>query len=483
MFRRLLILALGLMPLLALADSVVQGANGNRVNADANNNLNVVLSTDKPSAGYVRITDENTEFGADVSSAGRLKVGQDTVAFSDRMDGTVINPYLWAVAALTMTTTQASSAITLNAGAITTASTYAVLTSTKGFSASATASLHVAGKFRPSVAPQANSTMEIGWMAATTTTAPTNGCFLRWTPTGEFRAVLNFGGTETLSAVLTNPTTAVDHKFEIVIEDHDCHFNIDGVQVAVIDVPAGTAVPSSASHLPVIARVYTAASPPVTAPQLRVAAVAVHYSDSPNTLDFSDQLTGGGAVSAFSNPESFATTSSWANNATPATCTLSNTTACVTALGGQVIFTIAASTANDSLLFDYTVPPGYLLRVSGVSCAFQNNVALTATGQLFFFAGVEGTAVSLATADSLAAAPPVIAARRIFIGSISFGNIAAAPIGNGGSFHKTFSPALVVHSRTPTTSSGHFQIGMKNPTATGTSATIYGACGVTGYFE
>jgi hypothetical protein len=481
--------ALLLLALFACSRAFAQGAviksgvDTNTASVNTQKELLVTLSPDGGQYGHVALIDMQTGIVPEIMPGGRLSIGHPTQIFFDKTDGTSINPFLWTTSVSTMTVTQASNYIVLNGGAVTTLSTYAMITSEKNPYVLGEFPLEVQARVKPSTIPESNATMEFGWMTATTNTAPTNGAFFRWGSDSTFKAVLNIAGVETLSSALTNPVASSTSLYEIRIYNDAVRYYIDSALVATIPMPTGIAVASSLRRLNIMGRVYTAASPPATAPQLFITQVSATERGPLLAKTWGEIVSDSSQQSAVSDPASFATTSSWANSATPGTCTLSNTAACVTALGGQVIFTIAASTATDSLLFDYTVPAGYQLKVKGITVACQNNVALTATGILAFFAGTQNTAISLATADSLAASPPVIAARRVFIGAVSFGNVSAAPIGSGGSFYTPFDPPLVVDSRIPTSSSGHFQIGMKIPTATGTTCTIQCFAGVVGYFE
>ena len=117
-----------------------------------------------------------------------------------------------------------------------------------------------------------------------------------------------------------------------------------------------------------------------------------------------------------------------ANSTSPASATLSNTAAGYTTLGGRWQFAAPAGAVTDYALFAYQIPATHRFMVKGISISTTNTGAAVATTAtiLDWSLGINSTAVSLATTDSV----PVYGPRRIPLGMQSF--IVGAGIGSQG---------------------------------------------------
>lgn len=472
------------LPALALADvGITNGTN--RAEVNSNLQLRTTSAADGGIVSETQLVGGTSRSGkpqpVDVGPTGRLSVGQPAVAFFDSLDGTVVNPSLWQVSLLTHTVTQPANAILLNAAAVTTINLYSMVTSTRQVQFNGLARPIVEARIKPSTVAEANATMEFGLMAALTNAAPTDGMFFRWNVSGEFRCIASFGGTEATSASLTNPTIDVYSELRLELRDDSVLCYVNENLVATVLIPVGQSHPTVLRKLPMMARVYTAGSAPAVAPQLFIASPTIYVQDLQGASWGEQQIAGSG-YGAWQTPLTpFGQTALHTNNTLAAACTASNTAACVTGLGGVFSMTApAVSAANDWILFDYTVPAGRTLKIYSITCSSYVVTAPAAGGLLMFFAGLESSAVSLVTTDTtVTTAAFAYGARKFNIGSIQH----LLAVGSGGSF--TWSSGrvpLTVTSRTPTSTSGHFQIIVRSPSITAATV-INGACGVTGHFE
>jgi hypothetical protein len=156
------------------------------------------------------------------------------------------------------------------------------------------------------------------------------------------------------------------------------------------------------------------------------------------------------------------------NSTAPASATLSNTAAGYTTLGGQFQFAAVAGAETDYALFGFTVPTGVKFVCTGIVIDTLNTgaaVATTATW-LQWFLGIDGTAVTLASANY-----------RVSLGSQQF-PIAAAIGAQANVIRETFQAPYV------TNSGRFFHVGLKMPLGTATASQIIrGTVRVEGYFE
>jgi hypothetical protein len=460
-----------------MALKIVGSTSGNIAEVDASNQLKVAVSATAAGAGYVKPVSDPDNLGfRSFSKLGTISVGPRSLTFFDPVDGSTVNTNLWTPANVTMTTAVANGMMTLNSGAITTINTSAQVTTIKQaqFINTYTPLYRCLGMVN--TLPEPNATIELGAFNASGSSAPTDGCFFRWNTAGEFRAVINFNGSETQSAALTAPTINVLHKFQVHIKGSTVDFSVDDVIVATVAVPAGQSAPVSTSRLPGAARVYTAGTVPTTGPQLNIAAFVICQTDLDRVKPWSETMAGLGRGS-YQNPVStYGQLANWANNTAPASATLSNTAAGYTTPGGLWQFAAPAGAATDFALFGYQVPPGFQLHVTRTNISSVNTGAAVATTATVLQWGiaVNSSAVSLATADS----PPTSwGPRRVALGMQGY--IVADPIGKTAQdIDRAFATPLV------TDSGRFFHIICTVPIGTATaSQVIRGTAHVEGYFE
>jgi hypothetical protein len=375
------------------------------------------------SDGFIRIHDAfYSSRCAYVSEFGRLRVGMDTMLFYDAFDGTQFNYNQWTSAATTMTLAQANSFLTLNNSALTTINTTARIETQKDFLFLGQFPLYMQFKAKTNITPIANATIEAGFITCTGSSAPTDGVFYRWSPTGVFQCVVNTGGAETV-VTMTAPTVNVVHTFEILIQNRLASFTLDGGTPTTVTFSNTVPTAWTNQQCPGGARVFTGATIPATAPQLSISEFNVAQVDVLSGRDWEEQLAIGMARACWQKPvfaTDWAQTASWSNTAQAASAAvLTNTTApnaWQAALGGEFAFQQPTGTATDFILFAYQVPAGRTLVIRRINISPLVVTGAAGVGgpiQMFWGAGFNCSAVSLATAE---APPTTWSPRRIALG-------------------------------------------------------------------
>lgn len=454
---------------------------------DAHSNLQVNLPTNSDQAGKARMLDANGD-DLDVTENNALRVSLSNVILCDQVDGTAVNTNIWNQSTANLAIAVVNGFITLNSGAITTASSYAILSSIKFMPLYGTLPLRVTVNAKVTNIPEANATVELGIGAVSGTSTPTDGAFFRWGPAGQLFCVINNGGSESSSAALTMPVTDDDgdsvtlppstnviHLFEIEIVEDRVIFYVDDITVATLDVPSGQNYPFNFGRQQIVARVYTAGSAPAAAPQFSIGQVNVVQQDLNKIKPWQHVLVSLGRGAYQSPVTPFGQTSNHANSTSPASATLSNTAAGYATLGGRFQFAAVVGAATDYALFGFQVPAGYQLYINDISISCMNTGAIGGlTGTIIeWFLGINGSAVSLATADGAGTWAP----RRIPLGMQSFGISAAIGTSTSDINRRCDTPLVVDSGR-------FFVVGAQIPAGLATSAQIFRGCVfVNGYFE
>jgi hypothetical protein len=405
------------------------GASGtNQAEVDASNQVKVV--TDETSKMVMCRTDGTP---LRTVAEGRLDVAQDTLLFLDSFDDTAVDARKWTIYQTTMTSAITSSQLHLNSGAVTTASTNSGVMSHARHGYQHESAIYAHAAIMPINLPATNATAEWGFgflASATDRSAPTDGAFFRWKSDGTCECVLSFGGTET-SVAITAPSQNVLHHMEVELNEEECIFEIDGVEVAEILAPASTP-PTASSRLPTFARVYNAGVAPSAAPQLKLAGWAVTQQMLQTGRDsrIIAVTQGEAGISLPTTPYASPVTN---QQVLPAGAAQSNTAAQITAYAGRFNLNAAAgadlTSPVDALLQAVTVPSNRRFICTGyiIHCGVAGAAVVTAT-LLEFSVFFNSTADSLATADGFTTSPqPTYAPRRVFAGTFHFP--AAAAIG------------------------------------------------------
>ena len=422
MNRILTVLVVSLLSVTAEASVAIKGANGNAVNADANNNLNVIQYPNAAgtAAPYERISDREATYGAIVSRTGRLATNSDSIEFFDAMDGSTINALNWLVPVTTMTIAQANGYLTLNNGSSTATSAVARATSNAQFPIIGRWPILVHCRSQVSNLPEANAIAEIGLGNASALTTPTDGVFFRWQSSdATFRAVLNFNSAETVSAVLSSPSLDVGHAFDILIADGEARFYVDQVLQTTMAFPNANANATLLQHQPFFARVWNSAGgSPAQPPVIRIGQVQVLTIGS-QAAPWSEQMAKS-TRNINSHPQTGVSITAIDHGVSAVTLT-SNTSPATTKMGGDVTLPTTAAATTVFPVFSYVTPTGFRAVITGVhiSCA-SFGAATTTTPEIFqWYIATGDTATSLATTDN-GTDNTATAARLIPIGQSTF---------------------------------------------------------------
>jgi hypothetical protein len=333
-------------------------------------------------------------------------------------------------------------------------------------------------------APVASNICEWGFgIAATGTAAPTDGIFFRLTAAGELRGVMNFGGTETVTAVMNFSTLiGVNATAITVVEvcEADATFWIDDVIVGQILVPAGQGAATSAQNLPLMMRCYNTGATG-SAQQLKVGQVNVSLGECNSVKLWKEiRVIGGGHSSQGQTGQTLGTTANYANSANPTAAVPTNTTAALAVgFGGQFWETDTLAVTTDGIVQSYQNPAGTAtalgknLMISSIQIDSMIQATLTGGGYVASWSLAYGhTAVSLATAEGIGTKAP----RRVPLGFQAVASGAATP-SLLASVTKTFDPPICVYP-------GEFVQCVKKKIGTAPSAGVV-AHSITfgGYFE
>lgn len=466
--------------MISIKDSISQTPA--KVTADGN--LQVVSPTVASKAGFERILSSDGS-DIDVTENNFLRVSTSALVLYEQVDGNSINTNLWMPSAgNSASISQASGFITLNGG--TAANGYSILQSIKAVPLYGTLPLLFEANCKVANVPESNATIEIGMGVGTTTSAPTDGVFFRWTPTGGFSCIMSYAGAETSSgniagqsfsdnggeSITLSPSVNNIHLYAIeIVEDH-VRFFIDDILVSDLDVPQGQAFPTSAGRQAVFFRVYNGGSAPSLAPSLGIGQVTVKQEDLYQNKTWGETLSVIGRNAYQSPISAFGQTAQHTNSTAPGAAVLSNTAPSYATLGGKYLFSVASGVATDFALFGFQVPAGFQLFVTDVTISAVISTGLGITASIVEWAlGLNSSAASLATADGSGTWAP----RRIPIG------IQAFPI---SSLAGAQSPDIVRHFSVPLVvdSGRYFHVILALPTSSATGA-IRGAVMVNGYFE
>ena len=467
----------------------------NEIEVGATGTLYVEDRTPKATAGFSSMLAE-VDPGAvvsggirreiDASFDFRLRVGIDTVLWQDVFQYTTINASAYAVTTSTMTITQATGLLNLNAGSATATGNHVNLRTWRTFPFISSAPMYCYFAAIGINQNALNAQADIGMGFAATTATPTDGVFFRWTLDGTLVGVVNNNSVESTTAALTQILDNERGEYLIVINDETAEFWIDNVLRATLPAVTtytGHGIMQSVA-LPFHARLFNSGTASA-AKRIGISEVGISLGDMQSNRQWSTQMAGMELGSHQSPPGAAAAqTATWTNSAAPANATLSNTAAGYTTLGGIFQFAAVAGAETDYALFAYTVPagsvtqPGRNFMVRGVNIETFNSgaaVATTAT-TLMWALGVGSSAVSLATADSLTAAGR--ASRRIPLG------VQWLPV--AGVVGQVATPSIAADFDSPfLVAAGTFvHIILRMPVGTATaSQVIRGVVRIQGYFE
>jgi hypothetical protein len=415
---------------MALDANIRGSTSGLGAEVNASNQLKVTLENNAISnannVGIVRSFSENdpgtiTGFPylkpPESSLDYRLRVGVDTILFTDTFNALFQNSTNWAYTFVTMTAAQPGAG-TVNFGTVqgTGATHGAFMRSYQYFPLIGTAPLAVeisAGQFTSALVANEVWLMGLGLPSAAAT-PPTDGVWFQLTTAGLI-GVLAYSGTTTQTGVLLSLAQTIVSdidKYTIVVGESEVEFWKNDVLLAELFIPVGNGQPFIASSQPVFFHKYCTGAVSNTN-TMRVSDITVSLMDIQTTKPWSHQAaTQGMAGYVLQNgitvPATGAKTSLWANSTAPTAAAITNTGATFTGLGGIAAVLPTLTASNDGILFTYQNPvpsiniTGRNLIITGVTVQGAVSVILAGGPVIYAYALAWGhTAVSLATQETL----------------------------------------------------------------------------------
>jgi len=358
------------------------------------------------------VTGAPSQRQVDISANYRMRVAIDTLLFNDQFNGGALNTAIWKLNQTTFTAAYTGGQAILNNGSVTTASATSILNTYRGFPAYGSYPLQFEAEaiYYCPQGYQAHTVVEIGWGFATGIAAPTDGAFFRYTATGTLVGVLNYGGTETLTATMPLPAINTRHHYLIVIGNDMVEYWIDNTLYAYLSVPATQGMAIKNQNTPVLLRIYNDATGPSFAVQLQIANVSLSMGDMNTTKAWPVLQAGmGGNAVQGQTGQTMGSTAGIALNTLPTHAGLSGTTAALgSGLGGNFIADISGlAITTDYIVSSYQVPvdsataPSKTFYITSLLVDALNlgaaNAAFPLTWQMMLASG--HTAVSLGTTE------------------------------------------------------------------------------------
>jgi hypothetical protein len=481
----------------------VEGVAGNLVEVDAGGNVQVALPNTEAQMGTVKLFSQNdsgTFSGTpylkppETSTDYRLRCGTDTLLFVDYFNATSQNTGIWKHAFTNMTMTQSAGLLNCNANLNAASGSGCSLSTWRSFSLIPQAPLIVECKIKITNDPVANQVFEFGQFVPTTTTAPADGAYFRYTSAGVV-GVVNYNGTEIETPVLlANITTAVNHVLTMVVDNREIELWMDGKFLGEKSVPSGNGAPYMSSSHPITVQQRNSGAVTGTQMQVNVAAVLCLLQDPLTSKPWPHQLGGMGLhCSQATNGNTLGSTAFYANNlAAGAGALPSNTTNTnFIGLGGQFGSTYASGLAvnTDGIIQSFLNPAGTVnvtprtLYITGVWIhSAVTTVLSVATPVVLLYAlryGGNKTNGDLSGAESGSFTNSTAKIPRVVpLGTEQFGiNAAVGTLGGAAPIIQYFDSPIVV-------SPGEYvEISAKNLTTVLTSGVITHLIGFDGYWE
>jgi len=438
-------------------DSIIRGVlTGTGAEVNSANQLKVVPETNASAnpgnVGGVRVFCENdtgevtgTPYlkSPEVSQDYRLRVGVDTMLFSDTFNATTQNTGNWKHAFATMTMTQSAGFLNVNAaGTSTAANNYAYLQSWRYFPLLGTAPISVEFTGQFTAIPTANEIFQAGLGVPTGAADPIDGVWFELTSAGLYGVMRYNSGVATKKQLIEDVSTLPlnkNAKYVAIIGEREIEWWIDDVLYGESEIPNANGQPFMTTALPIFIQKYNSAlvgsSPNMI---VKIGDVSVTMMDLNTSMTWANQMASCGLGLQGMNGGTMGSPQvQWANTALPAAAAATNTTAALGAfLGGIFQMNAPATSATDVIIASYQNPLGGVnqtprtMKVRGIKVDCVNSVAAVATTASVFAVAVAwgGTALSLATAETGSFVTATAKARRIRpIGVIAFP--VASPIG------------------------------------------------------
>ena len=356
--------------------------------------------------------DHDTIRAIEVSRQGRTEIPNRRFLLVEPVEGSTLNTQRWTSTVTTMTITQAAvNGILMNASAITTINTGALLTSRVQHLRLVTMPLHFRSRIRSTLVANQEGMAGLFFQAALSATATItgvdSGVFWKWGVDGTIKPSHVLNGVEvTLGADVAGSLNSANYyDFHIVLDDDRATFQVFNsatgllINRQTIKLAVTTQRAIAATHVYTFVRVRNSGSAPASAGQMFLNEIEVANLETLHGHPWGSQLSDLGLTASFL-PTTYAQSQQFANSAAPTSATLSNTAAGYTTLGGIWQFANVVGTATDYCLFGFTIPTPYTFRCTGVHISAWNtgaaNAATPAT-MLMWGLGLNGASANLST--------------------------------------------------------------------------------------
>lgn len=417
----------------------------NTGNLDAGNNIKVALSNVDAYIGGVRMFSENDDGtvtgtpalrSPETSQDFRLRVGVDTLLFTNTFNAAAQNTGNWKHAFTTMTMTQSAGFLNVNAaGTSTVSGNYAFLQTWRYFSVIGTAPLSVETTLSlTSTALQANEVYQWGLGVALAAADPVDGAWFELTSAGVYGCTRYNSGTAVKTLLTaTARTLGQNYKFAMVFGEREVNFWIDDVLYATQTVAAANSQLFMNGSLPYFIEKYnanTVGSSPSSI--LKVGDVTISLLDLNVVKPWAQVTAGMGQANQGQDGGTMGANTFFTNSALPTTALPVNTALTAnlpTGLtGGRGLATLWNIAATDMVMTQATNPLGgvnqtgrnlYItgVRISAVTASAALTAPAAGTHSIGWGLYFGSTAVTLAQTESASFATGTIKAfRRKFLG-------------------------------------------------------------------
>lgn len=340
--------------------------------------------------------DERTPRLMRLRSDGSIPTGTQ-LTFMDCIEGSALNTNLWTNTNTTMTISQATGYILLNAGSSVATTVGSILYSNKSFSLTPRGRIIYRARVR-NTAHYSNNLLELGLSSLQSATAAgvATGAVWRKDGTGQYVPVISpVNGTETLGTPISDGTfrafvAVTDYAlFEVEICAPYCIFRILTAGGVLINEQTLSLAASSqgfqATHVNAMVRNYNAGATG-TAVQTYIGAVAVYIADHDMCKPW-QQIMSSMALNSLASPTAYTQLANWSNSAAPTTRTLANGSAAESTLGGLLVANSMAGGATDLIMFGWANPAPYNFYFTGIRFDPPLNqvVAVATTATVFIY--------------------------------------------------------------------------------------------------
>jgi hypothetical protein len=427
---------------MSFLQKIIGYTTGNGAEVNSSNEIKTVTSKDRSGVAIFCENDDGTKTGAaylkspEVSQDFRLRVGLDTVFFTDTFNATAQNPSNWKHSFATMTMTQSAGFLNVNAaGTSTVSGNYAYLQTWRYFPLMGTAPLAIEFTGQFTAYPVANEIFLAGLGIATGAAEPVDGVWFELTSAGLYGVQRYNSGVATKTVLVSDVSTLSlndNAKYVAIIGEREIEWWIDDVLYAESTVPNANGQPFMTTALPIFVQKYNSGTVGSSPNMIfKLGDVSVTLMDLNANLTWANQMASCGlGMQQLNGGSAGSPQVQWSNTALPTAAAATNTTAALGAfLGGIFLMNAPATSATDVIIASYLNPLGGVnqtprtIKLRGIKVDCVNTVAAVATTATTFAVAVAwgGTALTLAQVETASFANNTVKARRIQpVGVINF---------------------------------------------------------------